>query len=307
MQLIVVSNRGRRYQVTVRGRGVLALSVIAAVVLAAAGGAGRGDGAVASAASAAHRESMRRELVEQEARVADLQREFDSRLAALASRAGELDARAARLDALGARLAKMAGLDAQEFDFTAPPGVGGPAPKGDDGAPDAEAIGAALGRLLQRLDRQEGRLAALQSLLLSRQLHQAAMPSGRPVRSGWLSSPFGNRLDPINGHREFHRGVDFAGRKGSEVVAVAPGVVVWSGRRSGYGQMVEIAHGNGYVTRYAHNARNLVKVAQRVEKGQTIALMGSSGRSTGPHVHFEVLHNGRAVNPARYIRSASTH
>ena len=136
---------------------------------------------------------------------------------------------------------------------------------------------------------------------MSRSITERVMPSGRPVEEGWLSSTYGKRSDPFTGKPDFHPGLDFAGRKGSEVVAVADGVVIWSGPRGGYGNMVEIDHGHGYVTRYGHNEKNLVKVGDTVKKGQEIALMGSTGHSTGPHVHFEVLHNGKTVNPARFI------
>ena len=108
----------------------------------------------------------------------------------------------------------------------------------------------------------------------------------------------------LNGKKAFHQGIDFAGKKGSEIVAVASGVVTWSGKRDGFGYLVEVNHGNGLVTRYAHNQKNLVKVGDAVKKGQVIALMGSSGRATGPHVHFEVLRNGRSVNPIKYVRAS---
>ncbi len=109
------------------------------------------------------------------------------------------------------------------------------------------------------------------------------------------------RTDPITGKMEFHGGIDYAGKTGSSILSVASGIVTWSGVRYGYGNMVEINHGNGYQTRYAHNKKNLVVVGQKVEQGQIVALMGSSGRATGPHVHFEVVNNGKAVNPKKYI------
>ena len=114
--------------------------------------------------------------------------------------------------------------------------------------------------------------------------------------------PTVSRIDPISGERAWHDGADFAGREGSDILAVASGVVSWSGYRSGYGTMVEVSHGDGLSTRYAHNQQNLVDVGDLVRRGDVIALMGSSGRSTGPHVHFEVFKNGRAVDPASYVR-----
>ena len=127
------------------------------------------------------------------------------------------------------------------------------------------------------------------------------MKSSRPVTQGWISSYFGQRADPFTGRTAFHAGLDFAGKEGSDVVAVASGVVTWSKERFGYGRCVEINHGNGYVTRYAHNSSNLVAVGATVQKGDSIARIGSSGRSTGPHLHFEVLKNGRPINPMTFV------
>ena len=140
--------------------------------------------------------------------------------------------------------------------------------------------------------------------MLHGELQQKVLPTGRPIKKGWMSSFYGMRNDPFTGKRDFHKGVDFAGKLGSDVTSVAAGVVTWSGDRYGFGMMVEIDHGNGYSTRYGHNLENLVKVGDKVRKGQTIAKMGTSGRSTGPHVHFEVLYNGRAVNPKKYIHAS---
>ena len=136
---------------------------------------------------------------------------------------------------------------------------------------------------------------------MNKSLHERVMPSGKPVDEGWLSSKYGKRNDPFTGKQDFHKGLDFAGKKGADVLAVGDGVVSWSGKRSGYGNLIEINHGNGYVTRYGHNQRHLVEVGDTVKKGQQVAMMGSTGRSTGPHVHFEVLHNGKRVNPAKYM------
>ena len=140
----------------------------------------------------------------------------------------------------------------------------------------------------------------LETLLMDRSLRERLMPSGRPISKGWLSSNFGKRADPFTGKQEYHKGVDFAGKEGADVLAVGDGVVTWSSKRSGYGNLVEINHGNGYVTRYGHNKSNTVEVGETVKKGQQIALIGSTGRSTGPHVHFEVLRNGKQVNPAKF-------
>jgi murein DD-endopeptidase MepM/ murein hydrolase activator NlpD len=158
-----------------------------------------------------------------------------------------------------------------------------------------------LAQLEQNVDLRESQLSALENVILARELHEEIHPEGRPVANGFISSYFGERADPFDGLETFHKGVDFAGTPGSPVVAVAAGVVTWAGERTGYGKLIEINHGDGFATRYAHNERTLVTVGQTVKRGERIALMGSTGRSTGPHVHFEVLRNGRQVNPLSFV------
>lgn len=130
---------------------------------------------------------------------------------------------------------------------------------------------------------------------------QFAERLARPVVGGWVSSHYGQRSDPFTGHPAIHRGLDFAGPANSVILAVAPGVVTWSGPLRGYGNLIEIDHGNGWVTRYGHNASNFVSLGDYVKPGQTIALMGATGRATGTHLHFEVLYQGRHMNPARFV------
>lgn len=249
--------------------------------------------------------AWQREVHRQHEEIADARRGAQVHLNALSLKLSELQAQMMRLDALGARLASMAKLSEEEFDFDTVPGIGGPVDVGSLKGMEVPDFLESLERLSSRLADRGEKLAALESLLLNRKLEAETLPAGRPVRGGWVSSYFGRRTDPLTGKREFHHGVDFAGRGGSRVMAVAAGVVTWSGRRYSYGDMVEVNHGNGYVTRYAHNQKNLVGIGEKVEKGQVIAVMGSSGRSTGPHVHFEVLHNGKAVNPKQYIFSVN--
>ena len=151
------------------------------------------------------------------------------------------------------------------------------------------------------LDFRTAQFSALEYVLLGRQLSAEIRPSGKPVMTGYISSYFGERMDPFNGEEAFHKGLDVASDAGTDVLAVAQGVVTWAGPREGYGILIEVNHGNGYVTRYAHNERMLVGVGETVKRGEPVALMGSTGRSTGPHVHFEVLRNGRQVDPLSYI------
>ena len=245
----------------------------------------------------------RSDLQDQRRLLVEARRQTEAGLDALALRVGQLQAQLVRMEALGERLVKMAKLDKGEFDFNQPPAQGGPGQLTAEQASDGSDLLLALDQLAQQLDDRERQLAALESLLLDETLNEQGYPTGRPVERGWLSSGFGRRVDPFTGRKAMHEGVDFAGALGADVVAVAAGVVTWSGVRAGYGNLVEINHGNGYVTRYGHNQANLVKVGETVRQGQVIARMGSSGRSTGPHVHFEVQHHGKLVNPARYLQA----
>ena len=149
-------------------------------------------------------------------------------------------------------------------------------------------------------DRDE-QLHALEMLLASRELGARMLPGGLPLIGGWISSHFGRRSDPFTGRGAFHAGVDFAGTPGSKIIAVGPGVISFSGYKSGYGYVVEVTHPTGYMTRYGHNSRNLVQAGTSVQKGDPIAVIGSTGRSTGTHVHFEVLRDGKAINPMKYL------
>jgi murein DD-endopeptidase MepM/ murein hydrolase activator NlpD len=237
---------------------------------------------------------------EQKSEVASLGQQLQEKTDALAIRMARLDAHIIRIDELGKRLAAMAHIDRHEFNFDEDPPVGGPEGNDNGGTPQIPDLSAALSQLQQRIDLRDTQLSALETVILSRNLDAAIHPQGRPVLDGFISSYFGERTDPFTGRQEFHKGIDFAGVEGAPVIAVAAGVVTWAGTRDGYGILVEINHGNGYMTRYAHNERVLVKVGETVTRGQTIALMGSTGRSTGPHVHFEVLHNGVQVNPLSF-------
>ena len=249
--------------------------------------------------------AMQSEMDMQRLKIDEVTKNAEENMNALALRLGKLQAHVIRLDALGSRLTSMAKLDKGEFDFTQPPAQGGPvASLENSSAMSVPDFMKSLGDLSAQLDDRNQQLDVLETMMMNRNLQAEVMPAGRPINRGWLSSYFGMRTDPFNGRRVHHSGVDFAGKMGSDVVSVAAGVVTYSAKRSGYGNLVEINHGKGYSTRYGHNSENLVQVGETVKKGQVVAKMGTSGRSTGPHVHFEVLYNGRAVNPKKYILSA---
>ena len=245
---------------------------------------------------------LRLEILQQRNMLAQLSREHEVSINALAARLAELQASSTRLDALGERLVQLGQLDPEEFNFNQPPPVGGPEMSISGGHSSVSELGQSVNNLAQMMSSQFARLDALQLLLLDRNLEQERTPAGWPVSSGWISSGFGERNDPFTGKKARHQGLDFAGTKGSEVVAVASGAVTWAGSRQGYGKLLEIDHGNGYLTRYAHNDQLLVKAGDGIVAGQEIAKMGSTGRASSPHVHFEVLYKGKAVNPHKFVK-----
>jgi murein DD-endopeptidase MepM/ murein hydrolase activator NlpD len=278
----------------------LGLGLILAVVSAAAGfwyGQQRALAGAPTPRTVAVVEAMVRQ---QRAEIREAKQESLANLDAFGSRLGEMQAELLRLNALGDRLVEMAGLSRQEFDFDDSPGTGGPEQPAAPHFGVGELAGE-MSRLLRELQDRESKLGLLERMIMERRIEDQTMPAGSPVRSGYITSKFGYRADPINGRRAFHSGVDFAGKRGADVLAVADGLVIFSGERAGYGRTVEIRHGNGLVTRYGHNQKLLVKEGDLVKQGQPIATLGSSGRTTGPHVHFEVLKDGAAVDPMKYV------
>lgn len=219
----------------------------------------------------------------------------------MAIRLGQLQAEIIRINALGQRLVEMSGLDSSEFDFLHPAPSGGPENlslrenKIDEVAQD-------LAKVLAEIDDRKRKLVLLETLIMERDLKSHAVPDGWPLTTGGVvTSTYGMRRHPISGRRSMHKGIDISGKHGSDIVAMADGLVIFSGRKSGYGKIVEVRHPNGLETRYAHNSQNLVSEGDLVSKGQVIAKLGSTGRSTGPHVHFEVRRNGEALDPMRFL------
>jgi hypothetical protein len=241
------------------------------------------------------------DLLRQQAQIEDTRRVLQEKVNALAMRVGQMNGNVIRLDALGKRLTRMANLSDGEFDFGNPPAMGG-GESGADGQPaQIPDLTAMVDELQTQLSSREQQLGVLENLILTRELNKQVYPEGRPVEEGFISSYFGVRADPFTGFSANHKGVDFAGPEGTHVIAVAAGIVTYAGDRTGYGNMVEINHGNGMATRYCHNEKLLVKQGEMIRKGQEVALMGSTGRSTGPHLHFEVVKNGVQVDPLRFI------
>jgi len=299
---------GKPRQLNLSGVSVWAVAAVCAGIVSAFGFAGGYwfSTLTGSGVSMTEVAQLSDELQEQRDSIQTIRQGNEDTLDALAIRMAQMNARIIRLDALGRRLTDMADLDDGEFDFDTAPALGGPE------EPVATGSNVAIPELVEsmaafdhQLDNREAQLGVLESVLMRQNLKDRVYPQGRPVGSGWISSYFGKRTDPFTGKPANHTGIDFAGKLGDPVAAVADGVVTWSADRYGYGIMVEINHGNGYSTRYAHNAENLVAVGDEVKKGQAVAHMGETGRATGPNLHFEVLKDGRRVNPVNFIREAS--
>ncbi len=247
----------------------------------------------------------RAKLASQRDELVAVEKKSQAQSLAVGRQLAEMQARLLRMEAIGAHMADAADISDGEFDFTNPPAQGGPV-EGGQTTLDWNQLGLELSQLSNQIKRREFELNVLDEVLVNEDTHAASEVRGRPVKWGWLSSPYGQRVDPITGKTAWHSGVDFAGRDGSDVIAVASGVVTFADQRHGYGKLIEISHANGLVTRYAHHKELLVQPGDVVKKGETIGVMGSSGRSTGPHVHFEVLKRGRSVDPAKYVsRGAS--
>ncbi|MBF0471686.1 MAG: M23 family metallopeptidase [Gammaproteobacteria bacterium] len=247
-----------------------------------------------------------RSLTQQRQEIDRLRDESEAQLLQLAVTTGELQSRVARLDAVGERLVELGRLDSDAFGFGATPALGG----AEASAAEEEPLH--LPTFLEQLDElaaevrwREAHYPDIELTLETLMAEGATTPQGRPVEDGWISSRYGRRTDPFSGKQELHHGIDIAGKRGSKILSTAAGVVTWAGKQSGYGRLVEINHGNGIITRYGHNRDIVVKEGARVERGTVIAHMGSSGRSTGPHLHYEVIVDDQRVNPMQYLATAA--
>ena len=304
MNIIIVGRNPQRVkQLDLRHPVVITAAL--GIVIAVVGGAfsiGMGLGSRSSMAHPLEQlGSWSAQLVTQQSQIEQTRRALQEKINAIAMRVGQMNASVIRLDALGKRLTRMANLDKGEFDFDHPPPQGGAEVPIDGQPAQIPDLTAMVDGLQSQLSNREQQLGVLENLILTRELNKQVYPAGRPVGQGWISSYFGSRADPITGFSAFHRGIDFAGPEGTQISSVGAGLVTWAGERAGLGMMVEINHGNGLATRYGHNERLLVREGDMVRKGQPIAFMGSTGRSTGPHLHFEVLKNGSQVDPLRFI------
>ena len=241
----------------------------------------------------------------------DLKRQAYTRegMDTMAKRLGQMQAELMRLDALGTRLARLGGMKPQEFDFTKAPAQGGPFIPASLPVQQDVSLGSMdqqLNRLTILLSDRNDKLVALEPLLKQDILNKKQFISAAPINTGWYSSNFGWRIDPFTGHNAMHEGIDYVMPEGSAIHAASGGIVVYSAYHVQYGNMVEIDHGHDVITRYAHASKLLVKIGQVVRRGQEIARVGSTGRSTGNHLHFEVRFRGVAQNPQRFLPSAES-
>ena len=254
------------------------------------------DGAIAEIGQ------LHKQVAQQNAQLVDVRKDAQREVDALAIKLGQLQAQSTRLNALGERLTQVGKLDDGEFNFDEQPPVGGVEDSSDSAYALPQTLDKSIDELAAQFDRQQAQLSALQSFLLDAKIESNLKPTGMPL-DGYISSYFGGRPDPFSGHAAHHTGIDIAAPTGTPVQAVAEGMVTYAGIRNGYGNVVEIDHGNGYMTRYAHNSQLEVHPGQRVHIGDVIAKAGSTGRSTGSHLHFEVWYDGRVVNPLAYVKS----
>tara|TARA_R110000822_G_scaffold15732_3_gene54017 strand:+ start:300 stop:1253 length:954 start_codon:yes stop_codon:yes gene_type:complete len=307
--ILVGKSHGKSRVLALNGTVAFVLALAVAALIAAAGWGGY---SVAVSQAEADKPSdselvaeWQSKLGEQKAELAGLQQNVQDQVDALTLRLGEIQGRLLRLDALGQRFVESGLVGSDEFDFNQPAAVGGP----EDSLPADSFSAPELTRMIDELEHKmqdrEQQLRLLDQVSSRQKLEDELYLEGRPITWGWLSSRYGYRSDPFTGKRTWHAGVDLAGKDGSDIISVAGGVVSYAGERYGYGNLVEIDHGDGLITRYAHCKTIKVNVGDVIQKGQVLALMGSTGRSTGPHVHFEVMRNGKSENPETYIKRAS--
>jgi len=256
---------------------------------------------VEAGASIADGEILQLQYEKQRRELDEARYEARAHLDAIALRLGDMQAELLRMEALGEKLVSVGELDPEEFNFAELP------PRGGLDA-SADAISVELPELLMEVESvarsisdRTHKLELMQGLMLGGKIQKDLEPEGLPVENGWISSRYGYRKDPFTGKKTFHDGVDIASSYGAPVVAVASGVVMEAGKKTGYGYYIEMNHADGLISKYAHNSKIFVGPGDLVEKGDVIALVGSSGRSTGPHVHFEITREGKTINPSKFI------
>ncbi|MFQ3197537.1 MAG: murein DD-endopeptidase MepM/ murein hydrolase activator NlpD [Paraglaciecola sp.] len=238
----------------------------------------------------------------QQREISALKTATGQKMSSVLDKLAEIQNQMVKVNALGTRLVEDADLDPQEFSFN-PRTEASPLFKTVNQNTELAQYNllSRIDIMLDELKDKEQQLSGLESILMSHHITKQSALAGRPIQAGWLSSYFGIRTDPFTGQPTMHKGLDFAGSEGEPVVATGAGIVTWAATRYGYGELVQIDHGNGLVTRYGHNKQLNVKIGDVVTKGQTIALMGNTGRSTGAHVHYEVINKGQPQDPLPFV------
>ena len=247
---------------------------------------------------------QKQRLATLEKNIIDIQQQSEASLDALSLQLGRMQAESMRSNALGQRLADMAGLDKNEFDYSEEPAVGGPHEFASSKHQNLTDLQLSIDKVSEDISQERLELGLLENVMLDKDLKQSLDPKGWPVKRGYISSAYGYRSDPFTGKKVFHKGVDIPSAMGSPIHALAAGMVTYAGNRNGFGNMVEIDHGNGYSTRYAHISKLVVATGDRIDQDQVIAEIGSTGRSTGPHLHLEMFKDGRRFNPRKRLYSA---
>jgi murein DD-endopeptidase MepM/ murein hydrolase activator NlpD len=307
--ILIKDDAGRNGAVCWSGRKLIALGILGFVALPLALGfssywvVSQIDRALNPFVDPEYRIAVESRVNEQQEEMLKTREYVRQHMDVLGRRIGSLQAQVSRIKAVEMRIAETSGINLSDFEFEQDPPIGGANTTESDS--EEVDIENAIREIEKELSIRESEIAAVDFLLSRNNLESQQTPAGWPVKGGWVSSSFGTRMHPMTGKKQFHRGVDIPGKPGALVLAVADGVVVRSEKNGNYGWMVEIDHGDSYTTLYGHNRKNLVKVGETVVKGQGIAEIGSTGRSTGPHVHFEVSKNNRNINPVKYLYKKS--
>lgn len=303
MQIIVMHSRfSRAKSVTLTSRHLIALACVFVLLVAGSTGLGiylskHGMGGIPLINDAVAADGVNGGANKQD-------KYLKENLSVMAVKLGEMQAQLARLDALGERVQGLAGVKPEEFNFKELPGRGGVETKGR--ALSLPEFQKALDALAKDVDHRADYMNVVETALMSDKLKSKMLPTISPVDVSYNASGFGWRIDPFNGSSAFHEGIDFSSPNGTPIVAAAGGVVVAAEYHPQFGNMVDIDHGNDIVTRYAHASRVFVKLGDIVKRGQHVADIGSTGRSTGSHLHFEVHVKGVAQNPHKFLSAGAS-
>ena len=245
--------------------------------------------------------------IEQEAQLRKTETYLRNSVSSMAVKLGEMQAKLMHLDSLSERISKLSGVNGVDTAKAPSKGKDGKDGKGGPFVSLSPLLSVTelqreIDRLAEAVDERGDALTEIESQLMERRIKTILLPTIVPIVADHIGSPFGRRIDPIAGVGAMHEGIDFVAEQGTRVSASAGGVVIGASYHPQYGKLVEIDHGNDFSSRYAHLSKYFVRVGQVVKRGQVIAASGNTGRSTGPHLHFEVRYKGGAQNPTRFFQ-----